>query len=80
MPLPFKDNSPPSLPNNKQLATAQLQHLKRKLMANKQYHEQCTVFMEETIRKGDAELAPAAAEGETVWYIPHHGVSQLKCG
>ncbi len=78
MPLPFKNNSPPPLPNNKKLATARLQHLKRKLMANKQYHEQYTVFMEETIRKGDVEPAPAAAEGETVWYIPHHGVFHPK--
>lgn len=28
MPLPFKNNSPPSLPNNKKLATARLQYLK----------------------------------------------------
>lgn len=30
--------------------------------------------MEEIISKGDAEPAPPMAEGETVWYIPHHGV------
>lgn len=26
------------------------------------------------ISKGDAEPAPAASQGETVWYIPRHGV------
>lgn len=31
MPLPFKDISPPSLPNNKKLATIRLQHLKTKV-------------------------------------------------
>ena len=61
--------APPSLPNNEKLATAQLQHLKRKLMSDKQYHEQHTVFVEETTRKGDAESAPAAAEGETGTFL-----------
>lgn len=32
--------------------------------------------MEEVISRGDAEPAPPMAEGETVWYIPHHGVYQ----
>lgn len=30
--------------------------------------------MEETINKGYAELAPATSEGETDWYLPHHGI------
>ncbi|XP_054653604.1 uncharacterized protein LOC129193043 isoform X1 [Dunckerocampus dactyliophorus] len=74
MPLPFKGNSPPNLPNNKRLATIRLQCLKRKLKANKQYYEQYKTFMEETIKKGDAEPAPTTSEGETEWYLPHHGV------
>lgn len=74
MPLPFKNDNPPSLPNNKRLATVWLQHLKRKLSANKQYHDQYTAFMEEMVSEGYAEPAPAASEGESVWYIPHHGV------
>ncbi|XP_049419820.1 uncharacterized protein LOC125880984 [Epinephelus fuscoguttatus] len=74
MPLPFKNDNPPSLPNNKRLATVRLQHLKRKLSANKQYHDQYTAFMEEMVSKGYAEPAPAASEGESAWYIPHHGV------
>lgn len=56
MPLPFKNNSPPTLPNNKRLAAIRLQHLKRKLSANKQYHDQYTAFVEEIINRGDAEL------------------------
>ncbi|XP_029922895.1 uncharacterized protein LOC115370126 [Myripristis murdjan] len=74
MPLPFKNDSSPTLLNNKRLATVRLQHLKRKLSANKHYHDQYTAFMEEMISRGDAELAPAVSEGETAWYIPHHGV------
>ncbi|XP_024119478.1 uncharacterized protein LOC112140696, partial [Oryzias melastigma] len=77
MPLPFKDHLPPELPNNKKLATVRLQHLKKKLKANKQYHEHYTSFMRD-ISNGDAELAPPASEGETVWYIPHHGVYHPK--
>lgn len=74
MPLPFKSSNPPSLPNNKRLATVRLQHLKRKLKANEQYHSHYISFMEDIICKGDAELAPKVPEGEPVWYIPHHGV------
>lgn len=74
MPLPFRNNSPPTLPNNKRLAAVRLQHLKRKLSANKHYHDQYTAFMDEIISRGDAEPAPAVLEGETAWYIPHHGV------
>lgn len=74
MPLPFKGNSPPNLPNNKRLATVRLQCLKKKLKANKQYYDQYKTFMEETIDKGDAEPAPTTSEGQTEWYLPHHGI------
>ncbi|XP_061691812.1 uncharacterized protein LOC133509104 [Syngnathoides biaculeatus] len=73
MPLPFR-NSPLTLPNNKRLADVRLQHLKRKLSVNKHYHDQYTAFMDEIISRGDTEPAPAVLEGETAWYIPHHGV------
>ncbi|KAL1280039.1 hypothetical protein QQF64_014639 [Cirrhinus molitorella] len=78
IPLPFKGSGPPVLPNNKKLATIRLHHLKKKLKANKQYFDHYTTFMEEIIRRGDAEPAPPFSEGETVWYIPHHGVYNPK--
>ncbi|XP_070412225.1 uncharacterized protein [Nothobranchius furzeri] len=74
MPLPFKGNSLPNLPNNKRLATVRLQCLKKKLKANKQYYDHYKTFMEETINKGDAEPAPTTSERETEWYLPHHGI------
>ncbi|CAI5683011.1 unnamed protein product [Oreochromis niloticus] len=74
MPLPFKGNSPPNLPNNKRLATVHLQCLRKKLKANKQYYDQYRTFMEETINRGDAEPAPTASQGQTEWYLPHHGI------
>ncbi|XP_063052707.1 uncharacterized protein LOC134447256 [Engraulis encrasicolus] len=78
MPLPFKGTEAPCLPNNKRLATIRLQHLKKRLKANKQYYNQYTAFMSDMMERGDAELAPTAAEKETVWYIPHHGVYHPK--
>ncbi len=74
LPLPFKCSSRPSLPNNKRLAAARLQHLKKRLKSNKQYSDHCKAFMEEIINKGDAEPSLVIPEGEAVWYIPHHGV------
>ena len=74
MPLPFKDNNPPALPNNNRLATIRLEHLKKKLKSHTQYFDHYKAFMEETISKGDAEPAPVSSEGDIVWYIPHHGV------
>ncbi|GAA6067476.1 uncharacterized protein LOC103911210 [Tachysurus ichikawai] len=74
LPLPFKCNGQPSLPNNKRLAEARLQHFKKRLKSNKQYSDHYKAFMEEIVNKGDAELAPEIPEGDTVWYIPHHGV------
>lgn len=73
MPLPFKGCSQPSLPINKRLATIRLQHLKKRLKANKQFFDHYKAFMEDVISKGDAEPAPEATPGEIVWYIPHHG-------
>ena len=74
LPLPFKSGTLPLLPNNKRLATVHLHHLRKKLKNNKQYNDHYKTFMEEIISRGDAEPAPPMAEGEIVWYIPHHGV------
>ncbi|KAJ8342685.1 hypothetical protein SKAU_G00326130 [Synaphobranchus kaupii] len=78
MPLPFKNVNPPSLPNNKRLATIRLQSLKKKLKANEQYYDHYKTFMEEMISRGDAELTPTSTERETAWYLPHHGVYHSK--
>lgn len=76
MPLPFKKR--PNLPDNKQLAIVRLNHLKRKLLKDQTYNEQYVKFMEEVIKKGDAqEVKDDGKEGEK-WYIPHHGVYHPK--
>lgn len=62
MPLPFKGQGPPLLPNNKKLATIHLQYLRRMLRANKQLHDHYKAFMEDLISNGDAEPVPKAVE------------------
>ena len=39
MPLPFQSSSPPVLPNNRKLVVVRLENLKRKLKADKRYHD-----------------------------------------
>lgn len=68
LPLPFKNISSPLLPNNKKLAIARLQHLKKKLKSNQQYYESYKAFMEEMFNKGDAEPAPMLSKEEIAWY------------
>ncbi|XP_055046840.2 uncharacterized protein [Misgurnus anguillicaudatus] len=76
MPLPFKER--PILPSNKQLATARLDHLKRKMSKDEMYKERYKEFMSEIIQRGDAEeVSDCGKEGET-WYLPHHGVFHPK--
>ncbi|KAK0136962.1 hypothetical protein N1851_026828 [Merluccius polli] len=78
MPLPFKSTEPPLLPDNKRLATVRLQHLKKRLKNNEQYKEQYKAFMEDMIKKRDAEPASPVTGEQTTWYIPHHGVFHPK--
>ncbi|KAK0152254.1 hypothetical protein N1851_006383 [Merluccius polli] len=78
MPLPFKGQSPPLLPNNRKLATIRLQHLKRKLKANQQFHDHYKAFMADVISNGDAEPVPETAVEEVCWFIPHHGIYHPK--
>ncbi|KAI2645246.1 Zinc finger CCHC domain-containing protein 13 [Labeo rohita] len=51
IPLPFRGSGPPVLPNNKKLATIQLQHLNKKFKANKQYFDHYTAFMEKNYKE-----------------------------
>ena len=76
MPPPFK--SRPSLPNNCKLAEICLDHLKRKLAANLEYRQHYVGFMEEMLKRGDAEAVSSQGMNGEVWYIPHHGVYHTK--
>ncbi|RXN22093.1 hypothetical protein ROHU_019448 [Labeo rohita] len=46
-----RGSGPPVLPNNKKLATIQLQHLNKKFKANKQYFDHYTAFMEKNYKE-----------------------------
>lgn len=75
-PLPFKER--PHFPDNEQLAIVRLSHLKRKLQKDETYKEHYVKFMNEVIKRGDAEeVHDKGKEGEK-WHIPHHGVYHSK--
>ena len=76
MPLPFQSWS--SLPNNRKLAEICLDHLKRKLTANLECRQHYVGFMEEMLKRGDAEAVSSQGTNGEVWYIPHHGVYHPK--
>ena len=77
MPLPFKER--PLLPNNRSMALARLEHLRRRFKKDSKYKEDYAKFMDEVLSRGDAEEAPILDEDEEVrWYIPHHGVYHPK--
>ncbi|KAL6491389.1 hypothetical protein MHYP_G00017340 [Metynnis hypsauchen] len=64
MPLPFRGR--PQLPNNKQLATVRLKHLKGKLERSPKYKADYVKFMNSVLEDGDAEEADATSkEGST---------------
>ena len=76
MPLPFK--SRPCLPNNRKLAEIRLAHLRKKLASNKEFKQHYVAFVEEMLKRGDAELVrDPGVDGEN-WYLPHHGVYHPK--
>nr|XP_021329350.1 uncharacterized protein LOC110439121 [Danio rerio] len=74
LPLPFKEDRP-YLANNKSCAEHRLQCLKKRLERDKQYCNDYTTFMNETIERGDAKRVPLEElDKSSTWYIPHHGV------
>lgn len=73
--LPWRNNNS-SLPNNITLAQARLYQLKRKLLHDEKLHEMYTKTVTEYIDKGYArELNNTDVDSNTVWYLPHHPVT-----
>ena len=67
----------PWLPNNRQMAEARLQSLKRKLQRDETFHRKYREFMENLIERGYARKLTeeeAARRSRKTWYLPHHGV------
>ena len=75
MPLPFKNDRHPSMPDNRKAALSRLSQLKRKLSRDPSCQQQYASSMRELLERGHAELAPIKSGAAN--YIPHHAVHQL---
>ncbi|KAK3085303.1 hypothetical protein FSP39_001304 [Pinctada imbricata] len=76
MPLPFRDEMP-RVRNNEEMALGRLQHLKKRFLRDRHYHQQYIDFMNDLLNKGFAEEVPSEETNRQdgrEWYIPHHGV------
>lgn len=74
--LPLKDQSV-KLPNNRELVMQRAESLKRKMLRNKDFHEEYKAFMFDLIDKKYAVPVPneqLERNDGRLWYIPHHGV------
>ncbi|XP_041471855.1 uncharacterized protein LOC121421260 [Lytechinus variegatus] len=78
MPLPFKEEEVPVLPNNKFVAAKRLNHLKKKFENDATYYDQYLQQMNNLLEKKYAEKVSEPGEPGKLWYIPHHGVQQPK--
>ncbi|KAL0147545.1 hypothetical protein M9458_057146, partial [Cirrhinus mrigala] len=76
MPLPFKER--PQMPNNRQLAETRLNQLKRKFMKDENYKRDYMNYMNDIIKRGDAEKTDDSGPPGETWYIPHHGIYHPK--
>ncbi|KAK0147231.1 hypothetical protein N1851_013346 [Merluccius polli] len=73
-PLPFKKERLTYL-IREICAIHRLRCLERRLRRNDQYYKDYKTFMDETIRRGDAEKVRRKTSTKLpAWYIPHHGV------
>lgn len=78
MPLPFKGNNPPDMPNNRAQAVARLKGLSQRFK-NKEIFTKYNEFMEGLIESGDAEIVPNdELDNSNKWYLPHHNVVNPK--
>ena len=67
----------PWLPDNRQIAEARLQSLKRKLERDENFHRKYRDFMDNLFSKGYARKLTAEESerrSRRTWYLPHHGV------
>ena len=74
MPLPFRDNLPLHLPDNRPHCLGRMLSLKRKFERDPKLYRDYGEFMDKIISKGHAskveDRACGSLSGET-WYLPH---------
>ena len=78
LPLPFR-NLCPDLLNNRHLAIARLQSIRRKMSKDKLFREEYIKFIEKMLMNGYARKCPSS-KNDKAWYLPHHGVFQSTKG
>lgn len=76
MPLPFKSDIPPDLPDSRPMALKRLVYLKKRLLKDEAVSAHYVDFMNTMFEKGFAEKVPLDEidKGAKCSYIPHHGV------
>jgi transposase InsO family protein len=76
VPLPLRD-AVPKLPDNRNYVLKRAALQRKKMLANKKYHDDYCKFMEQILDKGYAEKVTDEmdkAQDGSIWYLPHHGV------
>ena len=74
--LPWRDRDS-SLPNNKPLADYRLKYLATKLKKDQELHKRYKQQIDEYISKDYASKSVPSPTGDRVWYLPHHGVTNI---
>lgn len=78
MSLPFREDNP-QMPDNRESVRRRTMGLINQFRKNPKKHQDYRTFMNEIIKRGDAELIPEnEIDKESRWYIPHHGVYHPK--
>lgn len=77
LPLPWRDQNI-KLPDNKSMAYARLEQLRKKLSRDEKLHQMYTTAVNDYIEKGYAEEVSNVGGGsDKIWYLPHHPVTNV---
>ena len=73
VPLPFR-NTGIQLPDKRNQAVKMLHHLKRRLIKDPLFFEECKRQMEDLVFKCYAKKTDVKPDNGKLWYLPHHDV------
>ena len=80
LPIPLRDYNV-RFPNNRFQAISRLDSLKRRMIADLEFHESYNQVIEGMLTSGYARVANTHADvNGKVWYVPHFGVINEKKG
>ena len=69
LPMPFKEDTTPTMPESRRQAFTRLQSIKKRLQSDSQFCKDYCGFMDKLLQKG---YARQCHDSEGAWYIPHH--------